>query len=154
MKTEVNPPTQVDLTTYEKFIFLAGSIEMDKAEMWQERVIDLIKDDGVWEICIFNPRRRDWDSSWEQTIKNPHFKEQVNWELNSIEHSDTILFYFQPNTKSPISLLELGMCSNYVDKKIIVCCPDGFWRKGNVDIMCERMDIPVYTDLEEAVKAI
>ncbi len=96
MKTEVNPPTQIDLRAYEKFVFLAGSIEMDKAEKWQERVIDLIEDNGNWEICIFNPHRKDWNSSWEQKIENKHFKEQVNWELNSIEHSDTILFYYPP----------------------------------------------------------
>lgn len=43
-------------------IFLAGSIEMGKAENWQDKVVRLLKDK---EVIIFNPRRDDWDSSWE-----------------------------------------------------------------------------------------
>jgi len=51
-----------------KSIFLAGSIEMGKAENWQERVTkELKKFDNV---VIFNPRRDDWDSTWEQKIDN------------------------------------------------------------------------------------
>jgi hypothetical protein len=154
MKHVITPPNLIDLRDYQKFIFLAGSIEMGKAEDWQNKVIKAIPDSDIWDTCIFNPRRDDWDSSWEQSIDNKQFKEQVNWELNSIEHSDTVFFYFQPGTKSPISLLELGLCVNFRDTKIIVCCPEGFWRKGNIDIVCERLGIYVYTDLEEAVKQI
>ena len=154
MKHVITPPTLIDLRDYQKFIFLAGSIEMGVAEDWQSKVIDLIPDNDLWNICIFNPRRKDWDSSWEQSIDNKQFKQQVNWELNSLDHSDIIFFYFQPGTKSPISLLELGMCAESRDRKIIVCCPEGYWRKGNIDIICERFDLPVYTSLEEAVLEI
>jgi hypothetical protein len=60
--------------------------------------------------------------------------------------------YFSPETKSPISLLELGA---YGEKgNMIVCCPDGFWRKGNVDIFCTRHDIPMFNTMEEAVGAL
>ena len=55
--------------------------------------------------------------------------------------------YFDPNTKSPISLLELGLFAQ--SKKLIVCCPEGFWRKGNVDIVCDRYNIPNYDSLEK-----
>jgi len=54
--------------------------------------------------------------------------------------------YFDSNTKSPITLLELGLFTK-VDKhlgttqKVVVCCPEGFYRKGNVDIVCERYNI-------------
>jgi hypothetical protein len=130
-------------------VFLAGSIEMGKAEDWQTKVINDLKN---FDVDILNPRRRDWDSSWEQSINNKQFSEQVNWELDSLIKSDVILLYLQPNTQSPISLLELGL---FADKnKVIVCCPNGFWRKGNVDIVCNRFDIPVFETLDEAVKEL
>lgn len=58
-------------------IFLGGSIELGKALEWQLDVIECLKDK---DITIFNPRRKDWDSTWEQSINNPKFNEQVDWE--------------------------------------------------------------------------
>lgn len=128
-------------------IFLAGSIEMGKAKNWQEKVKEQIADMeiyGEWsqkkEIKILNPRRDDWDSSWEQSIHNSQFREQVEWELRAMEAADIILLWFEPDTKSPISLLELGLFAN--SEKMAVYCPEGFWRKGNVDVVCEKYGIP------------
>jgi len=67
--------------------------------------------------------------------------------------------YFDPNTKSPITLLELGLFTvvdRVVKQKIIVCCPTGFWRKGNVDVVCRRYGIkqvPNFPSLVRQVKA-
>jgi hypothetical protein len=60
--------------------------------------------------------------------------------------------YFDPNTKSPISLLELGLFAQ--SKKLIVCCPRGFWRKGNVDITCDRYGIPFFDDFKISLVAL
>lgn len=123
---------------------------MGVAENWQERIInELSQYDG---IDILNPRRPDWDSNWEQSIDNPHFNAQVNWELDRLNDADYIFMYFQPGTISPISLLELGMF--VYEKPIIVVCPDGYFRKGNVDIVCSRQSIPVYSDLESGINAL
>ena len=62
------------------------------------------------------------------------------------------MMYFDPSTKSPISLLELGLFAR--TGKTIVVCPDGFWRKGNVDIVCERYGVKVAHSLEEAVNLL
>ena len=36
-----------------------------------------------------------------------------------------------------------------------VCCPDGFYRKGNVEIVCDRLKIPLIETWDEFVaKAI
>ena len=130
-------------------IFLAGSIEMGVAENWQEKLTEELKYESV---VIFNPRRDDWDLSWEQSITNTKFVEQVEWELDMLDAASFIVMYFDPNTKSPISLLELGL---YASKgTLIVCCPDGFWRKGNVDIVCKRYNIPVYNDMNEFIEKI
>jgi hypothetical protein len=134
------PPTQIEEEDFINYmVFLAGSIEMDKAENWQEALIkELIT---IPNLTILNPRRTEWDSTWEQKKDNPFFREQVDWELDGIESADTIIFYFDPNTKSPVTLAELGIVSQIIalEKRVIVCCPEGFYRKGNVDIIVDRM---------------
>lgn len=129
-----------------KSVFLAGSIEMRNAENWQEEMAKFFSREG-WDIL--NPRRDDWDSSWEQKFENAQFYQQVNWELNALEHADLIVMYFDPNTKSPISLLELGLFAR--SGKLMVICPDGFWRKGNVEIVCNYYNIPFYNKLDTLI---
>lgn len=128
-------------------IFLAGSIEMGKAEDWQTKVINEFKDE---DVQFLNPRRKDWDSSWEQKMSNPQFFEQVNWELDGLDSCDIIFMNFDPDTQSPITLLELGLYLNS-RTEMVVCCPEGFWRKGNVDIACMRSGVPCFSDFNVSV---
>ncbi|MBP6855208.1 MAG: nucleoside 2-deoxyribosyltransferase domain-containing protein [Candidatus Pacebacteria bacterium] len=128
-------------------IFLAGSIEMGVAEDWQTKVSEMLEDE---DVILLNPRRDAWNSTWEQTKENPDFKEQVEWELNSLTVSDYIIMYFDPKTKSPISLLETGLFAH--DGKLLIVCPSGFWRKGNVDIVSEKYNIPQFENLEKLVE--
>ena len=130
-------------------IFLAGSIEMGTAEDWQTRVANDLKDSAG---TLFNPRRPDWDSSWKQTKDDPQFRTQVEWELDHLRRADIIALYFAPGTMSPISLLEMGL--HVVRGNVIICCPTGFWRKGNVDIVAEQAGVPVYETYDEFVKAL
>lgn len=134
-------------------IFLAGSIEGDTAEKWQDEVVKTLSSfhsHDYKNYTILNPRRDSWDSSWKQSIDNPQFNEQVSWELTALDLAETIFMYFDPNTKSPISLLELGLYAN--SGKLMVCCPDGFWRKGNVEIVCKRYDIPLFAYLPKLLE--
>lgn len=150
MAQVLKPSKETQITQYAVSIFLAGSIEMDLAEKWQEKVEAALSD---MKVSIFNPRRDDWDSSWEQDQANLEFNNQVNWELNHLASASIIFMYFDPNTKSPISLLELGKFASG-HGSMIVCCPDGFWRKGNVDIFCTREGVPVFNTLDEAIGAL
>lgn len=149
MKLQVLKPTDGDSVINDVTVFLAGSIEMGVAEDWQTKLANDLKDVPV---TLFNPRRDSWDSSWEQRITNEQFRHQVNWEMNMLECSDIIFLYLSPETKSPISLLELGLHAD--SGKMIVCCPDGFWRKGNVEIVCARHGIPLYDDVNRAKAAL
>jgi len=142
----IKPDSPDQGVKYQKTVFLAGSIEMGAAEDWQRLAEEALAD---CEVTIFNPRRDDWDSSWEQRIHNSEFNHQVNWEMDRLEEADHILMYFAPSTKSPISLLELGLHAK--DEKLIVVCPDGFWRKGNVEIVCLREGIWLYESLADAL---
>ena len=131
-------------------IFLAGSII--GAEDWQVGVGKILED---YRVTVYNPRRDDWDNTWVIEEENPEFNYQVNWEMEKLvlcADSGMIFMYFDPESKSPITLLELGRFYNA--KTMIVCCPDGFWRKGNVDIFCNLNSIPLYNNLEKAVGAL
>lgn len=125
-------------------VFLAGSIEMGKADDWQ---LEFINQFQSYNINILNPRRIDWDSSWTQSIDNEQFRTQVEWELDCLAKADLILMYIQPNTLSPISMLELGLYAN--TNKLVVCCPDGFWRKGNIDIVCDHYMLTKLNDKDK-----
>lgn len=137
-------------------LFLGGSIENGAAKPWQRQIMPkLKKTEGV----IFNPRRPDWNSSWKPVASNKKFREQVEWELTGLEICDAALMYFDPATKSPISLLETGLFAHDrlpggIRSKLHVVCPNGFWRKGNVDIVCGRYEINQYASLSKACEAI
>jgi hypothetical protein len=134
---------------YTKKLFLAGSIEMGNAIDWQGEICEALKNT---KFIILNPRRDDWDKTWEQKIDNPKFREQVQWELNAMDEANIIAMYFDVNTKSPISLLELGLFAR--SGKLIVYCPFGFWRKGNVDIVCRRYSIKQCISLDDFILTI
>jgi hypothetical protein len=139
----IYPPESINLSTSEKAIFLAGSIENGVAEDWQSLFIHHLRNTD-W--VILNPRRKAWDASWEQSLNNPLFVEQVNWELEGLEKAIIVVMNFIPNTFSPISLLEFGLYAH--SSKLVVCCPEGFWRKGNVDVVCQRYNITQVNDFE------
>lgn len=125
-------------------LFLAGSIDMGAAIDWQKCVEEALKDEPV---VIFNPRRDDWDSSWKQDIKNDKFRQQVEWELEHLEKADIICFYFDSEGLAPITLMELGLFA-MSGKKMCVYCPEGYWRRGNVQIVCDRYGIVMPTTID------
>ena len=147
MATEIEAPNEY--STEGLRIFLAGSIEQDTAKAWQKRVVSMFKD---YMVTILNPRRDAWNASWKNIASNKQFRQQVEWELDALEAADVIIMYFDPATKSPISLLELGLFAD--TDKLHVICPPGFWRKGNVDIVCERKGIKQFSSLTKAVDYI
>lgn len=133
-----------------KSIFLAGTIDMGDSIDWQKEVETKLKD---YDIVIYNPRRDDWDSNWKQTIDDPKFNEQVNWELNHIDKATLVIMYLADGSKSPISLLELGyLCKT--PHKVIVYCTDKFYRKGNVDIICQHNNIIVTEDFNKLLTMV
>jgi hypothetical protein len=138
------PPKNIARRNFDRqSVFLAGTIDMGYSKDWQKDLEIQFNNAGY---DVFNPRREEWDSSWKQDFESPQFFQQVTWELNALEHADLIIIYFEPNSKSPISLLELGIYAK--SGKIRVICPDGFWRKGNVDIVCQFYKIPLYVNFE------
>jgi hypothetical protein len=143
----IKAPNKMEFSN--RSVFLAGSIEMGKAVDWQSEVTNLLTN---VDITVLNPRRDDWDSSWRQSKDEPKFVEQVKWELAGLQRADVIIVYFAPGTQSPISLLEFGLYAK--SPKVIVICPEGFYRKGNIDIVCEMYDVTQVETLEQAVAIV
>ena len=137
-------------------VFLGGSIEQGKAIDWQQDVICAL---SKTPALVFNPRRRVWDATWVQDETNPEFVQQVKWELDRIDESMIIFLYFQAGTMSPISLLELGAVvtqSSFSvnNMTVVVVCEPGFWRRGNVQIFCERYGVTVLDTREEGIQQV
>ena len=144
MGIEFKAPKKVENPNNWPSVFEAGSIDEGEAEDWQSKITDVLSDA---ECIIMNPRRDNWDSSWEQSIDNPQFKEQVEWELKGMEDATFVVVCLTKGSKAPISLLELGL--HVIGRRMLVFCPEGFYRKGNVDVVCNRYGVPVWDDFDE-----
>jgi hypothetical protein len=131
-------------------VFLAGSIELGKAEEWQTIVERALQ---IYNVDVYNPRGVGINyEDMKQELNDPDFFKQVKWEQDHLDAADLIIMYFDKNTKSVISLLELGQYS--ASGKMAVCCPEGFYRKGNVDYVCKKNNIPMFDTLEDLIQHI
>jgi hypothetical protein len=135
----LKPPTPFDEAAGRPKVFLAGSIEMGAADDWQASLTAAL---GDLDVAVLNPRRDDWDNSWRQSIDDARFRGQVEWELEGLERADLVAMWFAPDTRAPITLLELGLTAR--SGKLVVGCPEGYWRRGNVEVVCARFGAPLF----------
>lgn len=145
----VTSPTPLPLDNHMPRVFMGGSIDMGGAPDWQAAMTRALSD---MDVVILNPRRPDWNPAWRPEADEPEFRRQVEWELAALEASDVIVMYFAPGTQSPISLLEMGLHAR--TGKLIVLAPDGFWRKGNVDITAQAYGVRQVQTMEELTAAV
>ena len=145
----LKPPAPVRLDGRTPSVFLAGSIEMGQAEDWQIRLERALAD---LDVILLNPRRDEWDATWVQSIDNPQFREQVEWELEGLERASLVAMYFAPATKAPVTLLEFGLSAR--SGKLLVCCPEGYWRRGNIEVVCARYGVPLLSSLEMLIAEV
>lgn len=122
-------------------IFLAGTIDMGNSRDWQMELYDRFSAMNGRYI-LFNPRQDNWDAS-----RPGEMDYQVSWELDHLEEADMIVMYILGSSKSPISLLEMGLHAR--SGKMHVICEPGFYRYDNVRITCGYYGVPLYENLEE-----
>ena len=133
-------------------IFLAGTIDMGNSKNWQKTFIDKLKLTieknaiNTTDFVIFNPRRLEWPND------EGELEQQANWELDRLEESDIIFMNILKDSKSPISLLELGLYAK--SKKLVVKCPPEFYRYGNVKIVCDRYNIKLISNPSISISTI
>ena len=141
----IKPPQALRLLG-KKSVFLAGSIDQGQAIDWQAKFEEELAD---LDVVILNPRRDYWDPTWDQSAENKEFRKQVTWEINGMKKAKVIAMNFCVDGLAPISLLELGLHAR--SGKVIVHCPLGYWRKGNVDLVCERYDLEQANSFEDLI---
>lgn len=122
-------------------IFLAGTIDMGNSRDWQMELYDRFSAMNGRYI-LFNPRQDNWDAS-----RPGEMDYQVSWELDHLEEADMIVMYILGSSKSPISLLEMGLHAR--SGKMHVICEPEFYRYDNVRITCGYYGVPLYENLEE-----
>ncbi|PLB41730.1 nucleoside 2-deoxyribosyltransferase domain-containing protein [Aspergillus candidus] len=131
-------------------IFLAGTTSPVDPEDWRTTLSRSLSDIPV---TIYNPYRSDWDSTWREDLSFAPYRKQVEWELDRQERADLVVVYFHPATQAPVSLLELGLWAR-TPGKVIVGCPAGYWKWGNVQITCRKYGVTVVDGLAELAEAV
>lgn len=145
----ITSPRPLPATHDRARLFLGGSIDMGKATDWQRDMIAALADERV---VLLNPRRPDWNPAWKPEVSDPNFRAQVEWELAALDSADIIILYFAPGSQSPVSLLEMGLHAR--SGKLIIFCPDGYWRKGNVDITAQRYGAKQVTSFKDLLAEV
>lgn len=112
-------------------VYLAGSTQGDN---WQSTFINRMA--GL-DVDVFNPRSVCIDGLF-------------GWELDHLNIATVIALYFDPKDPSPSGLLTLGMFAK--TDRLIVCCPNTFHKKADVDIICNREDIFVVDSLDALIE--
>jgi hypothetical protein len=111
-------------------LFLAGSIDLAVAKNWQTELVAAI---GRRDVMILSSGQCGSDTATP--------REQIERELDGLERADLVAMWFPAETIAPITLLELGLTAR--GDKLVVGCPDGFWRRHNVEVVCDRFGIPL-----------
>lgn len=128
-------------------VFLGGTIDSGNSEDWQKEICkEFINNE---DYVIFNPRRDEWPNEGSSEVIR-----QIKWEHKRMDESDIIVINILPDSKSPISLMEIGMYNE--SGKLLVFCTDEFYRFDNVRIVCEKYNIKLFetNDNKEIVKQI
>jgi len=135
-------------------IFLAGTIDNGESEDWQYDVFlhlamytEVFNDNSInnfKNFTVFSPRRKNWKADATQE----DIEEQIKWEQEKLDEADLIVMVLQDNSKSPISLLELGLYGPA--GKLICFCTPNFYRYTNVKLTCEKWGIPLIEQLNPA----
>jgi len=119
-------------------IYLSGSmIGVD----WQSRFIKQLE---PYSFDVFNPR---YPSC--HIANNP--KDVFEWELDHMSIANVIAFYFDPFAEhvSNTSLIALGMYAK--TDKVIVCCPEDFPRKDDIDALCVYENVAQVDSLDTLI---
>lgn len=125
-------------------IFVAGTIDQGQSEDWQSQVAQELAD---YDVILLNPRREDWDENASEEL----IRDQIAWEQDGLDEADFRIFVFLKDSKSPVTFMELG---EHLEDPGAVMCPEGFWRKQNIDETCARKDMPVFESLDELIRFV
>lgn len=74
-----------------------------------------------------------------------------------MEGADLVFVYFASEGLSAVTMFEFGHSVGKLETSkaaMLVCCEDGYARRGNVQIACARHDIKLLDTMENVVEEI
>ena len=122
-------------------IFLAGAIDMGRADEWQHKIISMLQHND--DLVLLNPRREEFTPD----TLDP----QIRWELNALTRVDAIIMWFPKGAAAPISLLETGLYMT--SGKLIIGAEAGFYRRRNLELTCEYYGVALHETLGQIAEA-
>lgn len=138
----ITAPERKEINKDSFSVFLAGTIDSGNSENWQKIICDRFEE-LIIGVTFFNPRRDVWPSDSDHN----EVKRQIQWELEHLDKANLIIMNILPNSKSPISLMEIGMYAN--SGKLVVFCQENFYRFDNVEEVCNKYNVKLikYNDI-------
>ena len=130
-----------------KSVFLAGTIDNGNSLNWQDKTIIELINLGVKNLEVFNPRREHWNPN----PTKEEMEKQIKWEQEHLDKANVIVMVLLDDSKSPISLLELGLYAK--SNKLIVFCTPNFYRWDNVRLTCKKYHIELVQDIHPTIIA-
>ncbi len=129
----------------EKSLFLAGGIS--ECRDWQIDLIKMLKNE---DLVLINPKREFYDLN-DSELED----QQIVWEYNHIKQASAVSFWFPNETLCPITLYELGKCTQF-SKPLFIGMDQKYGRKNNLEIQL-RLELPqikIVYSLEDLAKQI
>ena len=130
-----------------KSVFLAGTIDNGNSLNWQDKTIIELINLGVKDLEVYNPRREHWNPN----PSKEDMEYQIKWEQDHLDKANIIAMVLLDDSKSPISLLEIGLYAK--TGKLIVFCTPNFYRWDNVRLTCKKYHIELVQDTHSLVIA-
>ena len=128
-----------NLSVTKPTVFLAGSIDLELEGNWRNEIVEELKDD----YHFFDPTRKEHNQ-----MGNFEMQDHIKWELDALNMSNKILLNFLPDSKSPVSLIELGLYM--MSSKLIVVCPKSFYKRRYIKTLCQKYNTELFRNLTEA----
>lgn len=120
---------------FNSYIYLSGGIK--KCPRWREEVKRGLGNTDLHVYDPFNPAYKD------------KLEDQVAWEVEAIEMSTAIFFWFPKESLCTKAVLELGTVL-YGDKKLFIGMEDGYIRRDHLiaHIVAVRSNQNIINDLK------
>lgn len=103
-------------------------------------------------VVVLNPRRRDWDNSWNLDPLDPRLIAQIEWEHSAIEMSHLVFVNILESSQSPISLQEVGLI--YDKSKLIIHLPPKYEFQAILEKYAQHHSIVSHSSFDDSVESL
>ncbi len=130
-------------------IFLAGPTPRSSDVLsWRPQAIDIIQKLN-YDGTVLVPERKNWESRFD-------YKDQIEWELDSLSKASSIVFWIPRNMKNMPALttnVEFGYWLADTPHKILYGRPDNAEHIGYLDFLYSKhVKQPIHNDLKNLLE--